>query len=164
MTAIDAESIGFVMACNGLWKYVDKSADCWLWTGAQSTTGYGQIRIKGALMFAHRLTFMMENGFIPESTCVLHRCDTPLCVRPSHLFAGTKADNTADMIAKGRVARGEALPQAKLTKERVSEVKRMLAAGSRPFQIAKMFGLTQQAVCNIRRGRIWAWVDAQEAR
>jgi hypothetical protein len=157
---INAETIEFVRACNALWKYVNKGDGdaCWLWTGSQSTTCYGQIRIQGTLLYAHRATFMLENGFVPESVCVLHRCDTPLCVRPSHLFAGTKADNTADMIAKGRQARGAKLPHSKLSAETVGAIKQLLVAGTRPYQVANMYGLTQQVIGNIKHGRIYAWV------
>ncbi len=160
--SITPQDIEVVRAYNGLWRFVNKTESCWLWTGALASTGYGQIRLGGSVVLAHRVTFMMENGFIPGSTCVLHRCDVRACVRPDHLFAGTKADNTADMIAKGRVARGEDLPQCKLTKDRVGEIKRMLAAGSRAVDVAKMLGVSQQAVCNIKQGRIWAWVSAEE--
>lgn len=82
------------------WKYVNKTEDCWLWTGGQ-IKGYGQISVPEK-KYSHRFSWEMHNGSIPTDTCVLHRCDVPLCVRPDHLFLGTHADNTRDRIAKRR--------------------------------------------------------------
>lgn len=73
---------------------------CWIWTGGVGSHGYGALA-KSAL--AHRFSWELHNGPIPSETpCVLHHCDTRRCVRPDHLFLGTRADNTADMISKGR--------------------------------------------------------------
>jgi hypothetical protein len=86
------------------WKHVDKTADCWLWTGAQCK-GYGQLSSPKRSRYAHRLSWEISNGDIPEGLQVLHRCDTPLCVRPDHLFLGTNTDNIEDRIKKQRYVR-----------------------------------------------------------
>lgn len=75
---------------------------CWLWTGLADQHGYGRIHFEGRVTRAHRVSWMIHEGPIPEGQKVLHRCDTPACVRPDHLFLGTQADNMADMNAKGR--------------------------------------------------------------
>lgn len=78
---------------------------CWNWTGAKYKCGYGHsIRPDDAYKTtsAHRVAWMITNGEIPQGRCVLHRCDNKTCVRPSHLFLGTKKDNTQDAISKGR--------------------------------------------------------------
>jgi len=76
---------------------------CWEWVGCGVRgTGYGQIRFKGRLLKAHRVSWEIHNGPIPHGMCVLHRCDNPGCVRPEHLWVGTMADNNWDRERKGR--------------------------------------------------------------
>ena len=80
---------------------------CWLWVGHIQGGGYGTLHIRPHLHLAHRLSWELNVGPIPEGQNVLHHCDNPPCVRPSHLFLGSHADNVRDMVAKGRNAKGE---------------------------------------------------------
>jgi hypothetical protein len=84
------------------WAKVDKTTDCWLWTGGKHRQGYGQISIARKMALAHRVSYELEVGPIPPGMSVLHKCDVPGCVRPDHLFTGTQKDNMADCARKGR--------------------------------------------------------------
>lgn len=88
------------------WNYVDKTDTCWLWRGSKHS-GYGVINVPGrGRPRAHRLSYEMAIGPIPDGLLVCHTCDIRECVRPEHLFLGTAKDNTADCIAKGRLHPG----------------------------------------------------------
>ena len=91
------------------WSHVRKTDKCWVWTGVPANHGYGQFRVGDKKKLVHRLSWEMANGPIPDGLCVCHHCDNPICVRPEHLFLGTKQQNHDDMLAKGRrnVAKGQ---------------------------------------------------------
>lgn len=94
------------------WNFVSKSQDgCWLWNGTKDGGGYGQIStFRGeAPAKAHRVSWEMRNGEIPAGMSICHKCDTPSCVNPDHLFIGTQADNARDMVSKGRWNKKSAL-------------------------------------------------------
>jgi hypothetical protein len=85
------------------WEKVDRSGECWTWTASKIGRGYGQIGItRSRSDRAHRVSWRLAHGEIPNGLCVLHRCDNPSCVNPAHLFLGTKGDNAADRQKKGR--------------------------------------------------------------
>ena len=138
--------------------YVNRTESCWLWTGGRSAGGYGRFWLNGANIYAHRYSYIMENGEIGPSMKVLHRCDTPSCVRPDHLFLGTNRDNTADMIAKGRKVqpRGEGHGMARLTEDQVRGIRGESGLSQR--EIAAKYGVSQPLVSAIRTGKLWAHV------
>ena len=91
-------------------RSVRKTESCWIWTRPPRTDGYGQVLafdgLKRKVMTAHRVSYLMHHGPLVDGLCVLHSCDTPLCVNPDHLSLGTHLDNMADMVAKGRQVKG----------------------------------------------------------
>lgn len=85
------------------WPRVEKGDGCWMWRGAKHRSGHGHFNAgSGGYMLAHRFAYEQLVGPIPEGMVLCHRCDTPACVRPDHLFVGTQADNVADMMTKAR--------------------------------------------------------------
>jgi hypothetical protein len=83
------------------WSKVERTDDCWLWT-ASLVGGYGRIKVDGRGEYAHRLSWEMSHGPVPDGLCVLHHCDVRRCVKPGHLFLGTRLDNNKDRDQKGR--------------------------------------------------------------
>jgi hypothetical protein len=83
------------------WPKVEKTAGCWIWRGSRDRNGYGRISERNKPQLAHRVSWRIHHAAEPTA-CVLHRCDNPPCVNPAHLFLGSRADNSKDMIAKGR--------------------------------------------------------------
>lgn len=81
------------------------SDDCWLWTGSSDRRGYGQMRHDGRLRIATHLSLLIyRNVEVPLGMMACHRCDTPACVNPEHLFIGTASDNMRDCARKGRLS------------------------------------------------------------
>lgn len=144
-----------------VWKWVDKRGDdeCWPWTSSRSSNGYGTFKLGPKSQGAHRVVYEAATGVAPGSLFVLHRCDTPHCCNPSHLFLGTPLDNMADKIAKGRhvSVKGSEHPFAKLTDEQVLEIRARWAIGKRGRgrQLAAEFGIAEATVCNIAKGKTW---------
>jgi Autographiviridae endonuclease len=145
--------------------YTDKSAGpegCWLWKGGRNND-YGAFYRGGRYYRAHRMAFKAANGSIPEGAHILHRCDTPLCVNPAHLFAGSHLDNMRDMYSKGRrrPPTGERNGRAKLTAETVQAIR---AATGLQHEIGARFGVSQPTVSAIKLGYKWRHLLAADAR
>lgn len=137
------------------WSHVipEPNSGCWLWMAAESY-GYGDIWDGGHKFKAHRLSYVWANGGIPLGAHVLHRCDTPSCVNPDHLFLGNQAQNMADMAAKGRAvggtARGEGHGNCKLTTEQVNEIRKSPLGCNR---LARHYDVVPSTIKRIRNGR-----------
>ena len=81
---------------------VEKTDSCWLWTGAKASNGYGCMSYNGKSTSAHRLSYLLHKGDIPEGLIICHTCDIPHCVNPDHLWVGTYTQNSHDMLKKNR--------------------------------------------------------------
>lgn len=132
---------------------------CLEWTGRRNNE-YGRTMIGVSQVYAHRVAWELENGEIPTGMCVLHRCDNPPCVRPDHLFLGTRVDNNWDMYTKGRQSmpphpRGSSHPRAKLTNDGVRMVFGLRKSGFSLNKIAIEVGVSKRQVGRILSGESW---------
>jgi hypothetical protein len=141
------------------WKYVQKGKpnECWLWIGCvfKKRRGYGQF-FSGKHSRAHRFSYELHYGKIPDGLMVLHHCDNPPCVNPRHLFCGTAKENTEDMIKKGRMSKGEKHPISKLTEKQVVEIRKIGLSGKlTQGEIGKKFGVSNITISDIMRNKKW---------
>jgi hypothetical protein len=136
----------------------EPNTGCHLWTGWVNKQGYGQVfrRIngKGKTLLAHRVAYAEAHGGIPEGAQINHTCDTPLCVNPSHMYAGTQADNIRDMIARGRKVQtsGETHGSTKLDWDKVRSIRKSLDTCT---ALARQYGVSKNQISCIRSGRYW---------
>lgn len=140
---------------------------CWLWTGTIMGAGYGKISVQNRVQpGAHRFSYELYRGPIPEGASVLHRCDVRRCVNPDHLFLGTQKENIGDMWEKGRqqkYQRGSARVEAKLDESKVAEILVLLATTRLSHrQIAERYGVTTGVIGGIAIGITWKHVPRPE--
>lgn len=145
---------------------VDTTGDCWLWTGttAYLRGGYGTFYDDDQrLRRAHRVSWELTHGPIPDGLVVCHDCDTPACVRPAHLSLGTQADNLAAMAARKRAhktgERGEDRYNATLTEDLVREARRVRAEGGSVADLARSVGVHPETLRLAARGTTWRHVS-----
>lgn len=134
------------------WAKVDRKTpeECWLWLGSRTPKRYGTLSVAGKMRSAHRVSWELHNGPVTEGLWVLHKCDTPSCVNPAHLYLGDHRTNMDDMARKGRQG-------LKLTPDQVRTIyRRAWAGGELQADIAKDFGVQEQTVSYIKIGRTWS--------
>lgn len=130
-------------------KVVRSDNGCIDWVGATIKDGYGMMKVNGKSILAHRFSYEMSHGKIPEGMLVCHSCDNPRCVNPEHLFLGSHQDNMDDMISKRRDHKscGEGHGRAKLSKEQVSEIRK---SGETYRTLAAKFHVSKSQIGNIK--------------
>lgn len=134
---------------------VQKTATCWLWTACSDRRGYGSFSIACRTVRAHRASYLIHYGQIPNKMFVCHTCDTPKCVNPSHLFLGLHQDNMDDMVRKGRSPKtrlyGNRNAKVKLSADDVQTIRKMAANGTPQKVIAAHYKISQPHVSDICR-------------
>lgn len=133
------------------WDNVDKSGECWVWKGYINESGYGLARLNKNQTRAHRVSWEIHHGKIPEGIFVCHKCDNPPCVNPSHLFLGTNQDNIQDKVNKGRSGR----PNAKLKPSDIFIIKDLLEMNIPSQEIESLFNVSRQTISGIKFARRW---------
>ena len=146
----------------------EPNTGCWLWTGAVANQNkpYGRIYAQGGNKSAHRVSYEMFVGPIPDGLLVLHKCDMPSCVNPGHLFVGTDLDNAIDRNQKKRQARGSRHGQSKLTEADVHIILRDFKLGDMVKGIkplARRFGVAQSTMRDVVTGISWQGVGVYAA-
>lgn len=144
------------------WRHVIRGGgdtECWLWQGAIGNHGYGYFGSGGTSHLAHRVSYLIHYGELPDDLCVLHRCDVRQCVNPAHLFLGDRTENAIDKVSKGRQTRGSDFSHSKLTEPDVKAIRALHAEGQGYRRIARRFNVTRETVRDIVRRRIWKWVE-----
>jgi len=138
------------------WEKVDKKGpdECWEWTASTNTSGYGQINRRGRMVLAHRLSYEMNKGSIPENLYILHKCDNKKCVNPKHLELGTYSKNIKDAYDRGlRITpRGENNPMVKLTPIQISKIRDSKLPQK---ELVKLYGVTRQQIWRIKQNKSW---------
>ena len=166
------------------WKKVCKTDDCWEWTSCLNNRGYGRFRnpllsTKQKRTFAHRFSWELAYGAVPNNLLVLHRCDNRKCVRPDHLFLGTFQDNAIDCVEKGRhqaianpecYLRGEEMSKRlrgrivppimigkKITREHAEKIRKSSKSAR---ALAREYSLHESSIYKIRKGEMWAHLES----
>ena len=134
---------------------VDPSG-CWEWNAGRNRKGYGNIKVAGKDLRAHRVAYEVWVDLIPDGMQVMHICDNPPCINPDHLRVGTNKDNADDRDAKGRqrVLRGEENGFSKLTWENVQEI-RDLYGDHTQAELARMYGVSPRTIMLVRTNQAW---------
>jgi hypothetical protein len=143
-------------------RRVVKTSPCWIWDGGVGGDGYGVIR-KGAdkegCILAHRASWILHFGPIPDGLCVLHGCipgpDNKLCVRPEHLHLGTDTENRHEAVVKKQFCQGERHPRAFLSWDQVREIRRLSLQGMSNYAIARQMNMSPNGVHGIVHFRTW---------
>lgn len=134
------------------WSKVDKTGDCWLWTGSLVGKGYGYFWLDGRMQRAHKVSFLLSGRTLLLGQEILHSCDNPPCVNPEHLSAGTHKENEEDKCAKERQSRGEHRPTSKLNRQDITRIRESEVSTS---DLSKeLGGVLSTRVANSERDRV----------
>ena len=143
-------------------NYTVVESGCWEWNGYADgvrSNGYGRVAVGSKRLDAHRVSWTLHNGPIPEGEYVLHKCDNKVCVNPEHLFLGDHTSNMADMVSKGRQVKGSDHHLAVLNEHDIPIIRFLRAHGSLLREIAVLFGVSKNTIRQVVIGNTWKHVD-----
>lgn len=132
----------------------EPNSGCWLWIGALGGD-YGNIKVNGAKTGSHVYSWKLNKGDIPKGIFVCHKCDTPLCVNPNHLFLGTHKENMKDMRLKARSAKGSRASRSKLNENEVTAIRNDPSSWD---VIAKKYGVTRENIRAVKIRLTWTHI------
>jgi hypothetical protein len=144
------------------WSHLNKKENgCWEWSHRRNPSGYGTLKVMNKHALAHRIAWEIAVSEIPENLCVLHRCDNPSCCNPAHLFLGTREENNADKMSKGRHVslNGTKHPRTYISEDKVKEIRRMAESKIPHRRIAQHFNMPYQTVYSIISRASWKHVS-----
>lgn len=141
--------------------YPEPNTGCWLWAGMVNVSGYGIMKVASLPQFktplTHRISYYLHKGSFNYNLQVLHKCDTPICVNPDHLFLGTHQDNMIDRTRKNRTNRiapkGSKCGASFLTENQVMEIRAL--KGFTQYEIANKYNVTQSNIHAILTRKSW---------
>lgn len=139
------------------WNYVNKRGEdeCWEWTGAINSWGYGKLRLGYKMKQAHRVSYILHYGEPPNGLDICHKCNNKRCVNPKHLYAGTESENLMQASRDGllKPKKGEDHPAHVLTEKQVIEIRQYSAIG--PASLARIYGVNASTIRAILHNRKW---------
>ena len=131
---------------------INKDGDCWVWTGDSQEDGYGRFYCPPKVYAAHRIAYALHYGSIPSDKAILHTCDSPYCVNPTHMTLGSYKDNLNDSIAKGRFQNERFVDKTHIpTSEETTEIQRLLSLKVKPKSISTKFGVSLAIIESLRK-------------
>lgn len=145
------------VAHHRFWKKAIKHGKCWEWSGSRKKGGYGEVRYNGKTSLAHRVAFILSSGRkIPKGMCVMHTCDNPPCINPSHLLLGTMKQNMLDRDKKGRriALKHGKHPMAKLNEIDVHDIRSLYGFHTQK-ELSKIFDVSETQIWRIINHKSW---------
>jgi hypothetical protein len=141
---------------------ITREGECWIWQGSKSESGYGRINIRPRIQRAHRVSYEVFVGPIPDGAEIMHSCDNPACVNPEHLSPGTHRQNMEDAASKGRMARlkGQENPSASLCDSQVAYIFSDPSKHKRGYisRMARLYDVSRTTIRDILTRRKWSHI------